>query len=111
MKYVFINPEIGYTIVTGLEKIESGIEINAFDFSNNATILNELNLVSMYAENHGRRSEIDYAYKFMCSYLPAFKTVKTEQEEIRTLLKDNCKLQILCTGDLLTKLTDALDCA
>ena len=99
IKYLFISKE--YTICSGIDNVENGIEINLKGLFLNLKALEVLSLVSIMCD----LSKPDYTFRWYCSYLSQF--VMKESEERNNYNLTNPKIQILCSGDLLENLRAA----
>ena len=99
IKYLFISKE--YTICSGIDNVENGIEINLKDLFLNQKALEVLNLVSIMCD----LSKPDYTFKWYCSYFAQFIMPESKQRNEYNLT--NPKVQILCSGDLLKDLRAA----
>lgn len=78
------------------------------NFANNHKALNLLHLVSNYATNNSYARGENYAFEFFCIYLSEFKNDVEKKNKVFEILKRNEKLQILCSGELLSNLKSSI---
>lgn len=100
IEYIYIDNE--YTICTGIPNIENNIELNLKDLVFSKKALKILNLPTIMCD----LINPDDTFERYCSYLAKF-FIKESKERYEFYLT-NPKVQILCSGKLLKKLTEVL---